>query len=261
MKLKNMFLFLFFIALGNKEDENLKPDKDQSNNFRDTGKCPNCYLPNADFQGLNSATDMDPHPIADLKKANLRNTIFSGAVFNDSDFSGADLTGAQFSMVSCNNCNFENAILDHAQFNGAKLLNCNFTNASLDHTNFFMATCTESNFTGSKMNQTNFERAKLPYTSHHKSTGTYYIGNASDPGDLLYTNMCCSVKRGGTLDFESCKGGFPGTSLDECLRNFNNMPMSPKLREKMVPPNLLSSPISSFITQINYKFHLPKLLD
>ena len=259
MKLKNIFLFLFFSVLSNQEHNNLKPNYHHLKKFRHTGKCPNCHLPNAYFQGLNSATDMDTHPVADLKKAKLRNVIFSGAVFNDSDFSGADLTGAQFLMVSCVNCNFENAILDHAKFNGSKLLNCNFTNASLDHTNFFMATCTESNFTGSKMNQTNFERAKLPYTSHHKSTGTYYIGNASDPGDLLYTNMCCSINREGKLDYESCKGGFPGTSLDECLRNFNNMPMSPNLRKQMVPSNLSKDYTSSYITQINYKFHLPDL--
>ena len=259
MKLKNMFLFLFFIALGNKEDKHLKPNEKQSKKFRDTGKCPNCYLPNAKFQGLNSATDMNPHFVADLKKANLRNVIFSGAFFNDSDFSGADLTGAQFLMVSCTNCNFTNAILDHAQFNGAKLLNCNFTNASLDHTNFIMATCTESNFTGSKMKETNFDRAKLPYTSFFKSIGSYYIGNAIDPGDLLYTNMCCSINREGKLDYESCKGGFPGTSLDECVRNFTNMPIPPNLRKKMVPKDLPINYTSSFITQIDYKFHLPDL--
>lgn len=223
------------------------PNPQHAYAFSRTGHGVAYNLEHVNLQGKNSSTDPNPHPKAQLKFANLKCANLSGAVFKGADFSGADLTGAQLPLTLLEDCNFQYAKLDHAQFNQARILNCDFRGCSLKHTNFMMADATGSDFSYSEMCETVFDRAKVPYTCWYKSKGSYSIGKAEHPGDPLYTNFCCSIDREGKLNHKACIGGYLKSSLNECVRNFNNLNLPSTEKQKIAPDLPLGVSPQSFI--------------
>lgn len=96
-----------------------------------------------------------------LTKAHLVDSIFSGVISENSDFSYSDLEGSNFSGTELNRSIFRNANLNHANFSDANMLGSELINANLDNADFSAANLSDSKLRGAVLTHTNFKSTTL----------------------------------------------------------------------------------------------------
>ncbi|MEC4985250.1 MAG: serine/threonine-protein kinase [Oscillatoria sp. PMC 1068.18] len=117
--------------------------------LRDTGKCPGCYLPEANLQGANLQN-------ADLEAAYLRKVNFEGAYLRGANFQNAFLKGANLEQTYLRAANFNNVKLE-----GANLQNANLGGVNMQFANLGEAYLKSANLEFANLKSANLEKANL----------------------------------------------------------------------------------------------------
>jgi len=93
----------------------------------------------------------------DLRGADLRRAVLTGAFLENAHFEGADLTRARFDGTRCFETYFEDAVCDQVSFVGAECHFAVFRGAFCDHASFVRADCTMVRFDQAHLRHACFE--------------------------------------------------------------------------------------------------------
>jgi uncharacterized protein YjbI with pentapeptide repeats/uncharacterized RDD family membrane protein YckC len=144
---------------------------------------------------------------ADLKDANLTNTLLSNsnleqsslirAILNKADLSKANLLRANLSSASLIAANLNNAVLERASLIGADLGNADLSHANLQAARLGQASATTAKFTLANLAQTEWQGADLSGADFHNAN----LKNA----DLRATKLVGATLRGAQLQNASLR--------------------------------------------------------
>ncbi len=131
-------------------------------------------------------------PQADLKQANLRRAILAWADVSEAQLAGARLSGANFQNAHLRQSDFSKAIAEWSNFHGSDLRNSNWEKANLKGSEFHRAHLDSANLSATKLVWTDFQEAQLRHTQFeaaavHQSdwlTGKLKEWRITDPTEL-----------------------------------------------------------------------------
>ncbi|MBZ8179040.1 serine/threonine-protein kinase [Oscillatoria salina] len=142
--------------------------------LRDTGKCPGCYLPEANLEGANLQN-------ADLEAAYLRRVNFEGAYLRGANFRDAFLKGANLEQTYLRAANLNNVKLE-----GANLQNANLGGVNMQFANLVKAYFKSANLEFANLKSANLKKANLEFANLKSADLTNaYLEDASLEGVQL----------------------------------------------------------------------------